>query len=189
MCVSVASTCRDNADKLMALTREVCALKLVESKLQASLAAASGNYDAAQGRIHHLEAQAHRQQSTAAQHCPPRSGGKSTADLQVTLAARDTELHELRTQMLDLRHSKDETAAKLTHCTEALERTKNELAKSKESTAGALAALREELAAEGTAEREALVNELEAAQARTDELQRRVGEEVTPTSVCIGCDN
>lgn len=181
--------CRDNADKLMALTREVCALKLVESRLQASLAAAQGNYDAALARMQRLDSQqahaAPQGNPASWQQCTP-DDATAAADLLVTLAARDAQLHDVRTQMLELRHSKEEGAAKLQHCNNLLESTKTELIKSKESTASALAALREELSAEARAERDALVNDLEAGRARVEELQRRLGEQVLPPPQLLG---
>jgi len=102
--------CRDDAERVLALTREICALKLVESQLLASVAAAHGNSDASEARAQQLaaalaESEKHLTQLEAA---PRRAaqGGGDVAELSATLAAQSQQVYVLQDAALQVRCSR-----------------------------------------------------------------------------------
>ena len=172
--------CRDNAEKLMALTREVSGLKLAESQLVAAVAAANGNADAARARVQHLEAELAtcRKQRGNFAHAAESWTGHTVAELHAAAAAQDSELHKARSDLLEARQACDAKAQQLAQAEEAMEATKREAQVKADSAGTALAAQREQLEAEAAAERAVLTGLLEQARERVDELQRRLQEEV-----------
>ena len=164
----------------MALTREVCALKVIESQLLAGVAAANGNADAAQARIVHLEAElAERKTTPAALHArATASGGAGTAQLQATLTARDTELYSVRSELLEARQAAERLVAQVESAEAQSEERAEQVQREKESASRAVAQTREELAAQHCQEREALTASIARAQDEIAALKAAVQETV-----------
>lgn len=95
----------------MGLTREVCSLKLVESQLLASMAAANANADASAAKAERLllalnESQRALQRAQR-DPCTPRQRGSdarhSAAELNAQLVARAQDLYTAQDRLLQVR--------------------------------------------------------------------------------------
>lgn len=97
----------DPAAKVLALAREVCGLKLVESQLLASLRAAHKRADAAHARVAALGdalEEAHAQLDAAQRAAAPEEGGSAAAAAAAAaqLSARSADVHRAKEEALVL---------------------------------------------------------------------------------------
>ena len=175
----------DNSEKLMALTREVCALKLVESQLLASTSAANNNADAAHARVMHLEVELARSNKLAGEPAAGygsdragADGGREVAELHAAAAAKDADLFKVRSELVEARQACGMKARHLQQLEEAVESLRQDVAKAKEAAGEAQSELREQLAADAAQERSSLETDLEQAREKVSELVRRLREEV-----------
>jgi hypothetical protein len=170
----------------MALTREVCSLKLVESQLLAAVASANGNADAAQSTIHHLgdelarcnRAERHCDLSVMGNHFRDFAKGRSVAELHAAAASKEAELFAVRSKLLEAQHDLQAKAAKQQQTDDVVEGLRRDLLCERESAARSLNTMREELAQEAGHERSALSTQAHLAKQKVAELTRRLQEQV-----------
>lgn len=180
--------CRENAEKLKALTQEVYALKITEAQLLSATAAANGNADAAEARIAYLESELAQRQAPQTSSSPwaapwftsltSAHGCFSSSDLHATLAAKESEIFTLRSELLSARQGTESLHAKVVRLEESIEELKRGLQREKQAGCAALEELREEMSAQAVLERDALTAALERAQEKIAELQGQLHEEV-----------
>jgi predicted nucleic acid-binding Zn-ribbon protein len=178
---TVCIACSDNSDKLMALTRELFALKLVESQLQASVAAANGNADAAQARMQQLEAEIariKRGRPSAAATSAASDDSHAVAELHAAAAAKESELYAVRSELVEARQQCEAKDRQLQQAHEASESLATDLQREKGAAEKQLRAQLEQLDAEAEVERHALSDQVHQARDKVAELQRRLHEEV-----------
>lgn len=106
-------SCRSDADQILALTRQVCALKLVESQLLADVSAAKMLSDSRAMRIHQLELDVKRLKSAAESanawvgkcNSAAVQGGwtdsSALAELQAQLAEKEKEAFNVRCELVE----------------------------------------------------------------------------------------
>lgn len=170
----------------MALTREVCALKLVESQLLSAIAAANGNADAAQSRIYTLQDEIVQMKRTASSTAPAVSASlvdmldnfRSSADLRTALASRDSDLFALRSRLTEVQQEADGRALKAQQLADDLEAARRDTAHEREVASAAQSNLKEQMTAEAVRERGVLVAEAERARAKVAELTHQLQEQV-----------
>lgn len=164
------------------MAQEVCALKITEAQLLSGTAAANSNADAAEARIAYLESDLAQRQ---APWLPPPPCGKAvwlagcstTSDLHATLAAKESEIFALRSELLEARQGAEELQAKAAQLEEDVEELKRGVQREKQAGSAALDELREEIAAQAALERDALTAALERAQEKMAELKLQLHEE------------
>lgn len=109
---SARQLCRSDADQILALTRQVCALKLVESQMLADVSASKTLADSRGLRIHHLEHDVKRLKDSAGGtrgvvlcNCKAARGGwndaSALAELQSKLTEKEQEMYAVRCELVE----------------------------------------------------------------------------------------
>ncbi|GMH42030.1 hypothetical protein BSKO_09949 [Bryopsis sp. KO-2023] len=173
----------DSREKLVSLTREICGLKMSESQLLASLAAAERRFDASQMAMAKFKAALHlAEQQLQKTKVPPLDVGKDSsvelARVNAQLAAKSHEIFKLREE-IQLRSQSLETKTVDVQNLES-ERSSWEvsLKQAKESGAAALQRARDEASRIRTAEKEALTQELESLRIKHLDALKRAKTEI-----------
>lgn len=183
--------CRSDVDQLMALTREVCALKLSESQLLANVAAASSLSDSRALRIHHLELETSRLKDSISRSqapspmqqylssiCKEVQDLASASELRAQLVQKDQEVYTLRCALVEVQQECSGLELQYKEVCEKLELQKIGTQAELQKAGHKLAAAEELWKAEAQKQQDAVAQQLMAADSRSRELTATLSHQV-----------